>query len=439
MIPTYLSHSYRPEDRELNRLLCDYFWDRGFAFTVDPKSSVRLSIPHLELMMQRSACFVAIVPYREEEERYRTSPYIVFEHRLAVRARKPLVVIAAPQVAGHPFDDDRLCVVPRGGPDIPPKLDRLVGELKVRSLPYARDFDHVLGTVGLVLPRGRHYHPVARAVRQVLEAAGYRVHALPHDADATQNFAELDRHDFFVVDIAVKDLPGRLYYRFAPTIKLGYRRWDRPPIEVPRLYRDDALERVGGSGQNVIWWSDIEELTQQLVPVVDKMQRPRRQFRSREEGAGYFESLGRPRHGPVFVSNADEQNEFARRLSRALDLKNIGYFHYRYRNTIPLGIPWEQELMKLVDSSALFVALTTADYWKSDLCRRELSRAAQPGDGAGPRIYRYYLDRTSDPTGRVDRLQARDLADVPEDAQIDAIVRDIERYLTDGPAAARSA
>src|SRR5262249_27316513 len=88
-IPIYLSHSYRPEDRQINRYFWEVFWDAGFAFTVDPKSTDQLSTSHLELMMQRSAGFVAIAPYRADQEWYKTSPYIVFEHNMAVRAKKP--------------------------------------------------------------------------------------------------------------------------------------------------------------------------------------------------------------------------------------------------------------------------------------------------------------------------------------------------------------
>ena len=55
-IPTYYSHSYRPEDREINRLFMGYFWQRGFAFTVDPES-IPLSTTQLAVMMRDSACF----------------------------------------------------------------------------------------------------------------------------------------------------------------------------------------------------------------------------------------------------------------------------------------------------------------------------------------------------------------------------------------------
>src|SRR5260370_10349666 len=91
-VPVHFSHSYRREDRDLN----DYFWTifhgAGFSFTVDP-GSTSLSTTYLELMMARSAGFVAVVTYRQEEEGYRCSPFIMHEYGLAVRARKPRLVL----------------------------------------------------------------------------------------------------------------------------------------------------------------------------------------------------------------------------------------------------------------------------------------------------------------------------------------------------------
>src|SRR5215471_2457839 len=105
MIPTYLGHSYRPGDRDVNRHFLDVFWEEGFAFTVDPKRVLNLSIPHLEFMMLRSAYFVALVPYRANAPLYRTSPYIAWEYQMAVRARKPGLVVAEAQVSGRHFDE----------------------------------------------------------------------------------------------------------------------------------------------------------------------------------------------------------------------------------------------------------------------------------------------------------------------------------------------
>jgi TIR domain-containing protein len=431
-IPVFLSHSYRSEDRERLLRLWDFFWDNGFAFTVDPKSPGQLSIPHLELMMQRSACYVAVVPHRAEEERYRTSPYIIFEHNMAVRARKPLLVIAEPQVAGHPFDAHHRFVFRHGDPARSDHLQRLVRQLKERSMPYARGFDNLLGSVGVVLPAGGVFDRANAAIRDVLKAAGYEVHAVSDDPAAPPEFANIDRHDFFVIDIHARDMTGGLHYRFVPAIRLAHQsgRDTRPAL--PGIFRDDALEQAGESAQNVIWWSDQDQLVAQLRPVVAKMQRLRREFRSHEEGVRYFQSLGRTMPGPVFISNAKRQNEFARQLSRAFDLRNIAFFHYRYNNSIPIGTDWEAQLFDQLRSSGLFIQLVTADYWASALCRRESELAHRLARQEQLRIYTYFLDETSDAGGHRQRLQGRDLTGLPLEEQMRRIVDDLDRYLTVG-------
>jgi predicted ATPase len=428
-IPTYLSHSYRPEDREVNQHLWARFWAAGFAFTVDPKHPDQLSIPHLELMMQRSACFVAIAPYRAEQERYRTSPYIVFEHNMAVRARKPLLVVAEARVAGHPFDARHLSVFSRGDPASAKNLDQLIRDLRERCGPLARQSDHVLGSVGVVLPPGRVYDRARAAVGYVLESAGYQVVAFRYDPAVAPDFSDVDRHDFFVVDVRAKEMVHGLYYRFVPTIRLGYRTRSAGGAPRPGIFKDDALERAGGSGQNVICWTDEDELVAQLQPVVDKMQRPRRQFRSYEEGVGYFQSLGRSTRGSVFISNATGQNEFARQLGRALDLNNIGFFHYPHRDSPPAGTMWERQLLQRLESSELFVPLIDAGYWESAMCRHELHLAEQLERQKRLRIYRYVLDGDA---GGSERTRGADLAAMSVDAQLTRIVVDVNRYLTVG-------
>ena len=432
VIPTYLSHSYRPEDREINQHFWDSFWDAGFAFTVDPKSPEHLSIPHLELMMQRSACFVALVPHRPEQERYRTSPYIVFEHNMAVRARKPLLVVAESQVAGHFFDQNRLSVFRQGDPTTAPNLLHRIQELKEQSTPGAQSTDHVLGSVGVVLPAGQMYDRAGLAIHDVLDAAGYKVERFHYTPGRAPDFSQVDRHDFFVIDIHAQDMLSGLYYRFVPTIRLGHHDGSVPLALLPAMFRDDALERAGGSRQNVMWWSHETELVAQLQVVVDKMQRPRRQFRTHDEGAKYFHSLGRALQGPVFISNANEQNDFARSLSRALDLNNIAFFHYRYKNSIPMGTVWEGQLLERVRASRLFVPLLTADYWRSDLCRQEFRLAQQLERENSLRIYKYFLEDGAEMEGQTERLQGGDLVGRPLEEQLRRIVGDIDRFLTLG-------
>jgi hypothetical protein len=434
-IPTYLSHSYWPEDREVNRYFWDQFWDAGFAFTVDPKTPEHLSIPHLELMMQRSACFVAVAPLRASQERYRTSPYIVFEHSMAVRANKPMLVIAESNVAGRFFDGSPMAVFNRDdleGADLRQKIEQLV----TLSRPHVGNSVQVLGSVGLVLPRGGVYASARRTIRDVLEAAGYRVDDLRYARDRAPWLADTDHHDFLVIDIRARDIPAwlhpLLHGRFVPMVRLIHHTpGSNPDSMFPGLLREEAIEWAGGSGQWAICWSQVEELESRLRPMVDKLQRPRRQFRSREEGIGYFQSLGRSEQGSVFISNADAQNEFTRDLSRLLDLNNIAFFHYQHKNSIPPGTTWRDQLWDRIRSSRLFVPLLTEDYWRSSLCQEEYRLAEDLAHRGRLRIHPFLLDRRSaTESSPAAARQGEWLVGLPPDEQLERIVRSIDRHLT---------
>jgi hypothetical protein len=109
IIPTYYSHSYRPEDREINHLIMGYFWRRGFAFTVDP-GAIPLSTTQLAVMMRDSACFVAVATRRADVPKYLCSPFIAYEYGLALQANKPRLVIAESGIAEHYFPESKYTV-----------------------------------------------------------------------------------------------------------------------------------------------------------------------------------------------------------------------------------------------------------------------------------------------------------------------------------------
>jgi hypothetical protein len=62
-IRTYLSHSYRLGDRDMNWAVWAKLADKTFAFFVDPPS-LSHQTAHLEKQMLESSCFIGMVPYR---------------------------------------------------------------------------------------------------------------------------------------------------------------------------------------------------------------------------------------------------------------------------------------------------------------------------------------------------------------------------------------
>jgi hypothetical protein len=101
----YFSHSYRSSEKHLNLTFWEMLSKHGLYFTVDPKKSDQKSdrepmdVTYLEWMMRRSACFVAVIPYRDDPPH--CSPYQLFEYSIAIRARKPRLIFYEDGIPEH--------------------------------------------------------------------------------------------------------------------------------------------------------------------------------------------------------------------------------------------------------------------------------------------------------------------------------------------------
>lgn len=90
----YFSHSYRPSEKEINLFFWELLSKHSLYFTVDSEENrdKPMDISYLEWMMRRCACFVAVIPRRDDSPPYNCSPYQVFENSLAIRAKKPRLI-----------------------------------------------------------------------------------------------------------------------------------------------------------------------------------------------------------------------------------------------------------------------------------------------------------------------------------------------------------
>jgi len=437
-IPTYLSHSYRPGDRNVNLHFHRLFWGNGFAFTVDPKSE-RLALAQLELMMKQSACFVGVAPFRPEQPTYRTSPFVVYEYGLAVQAQKPRLVFVESGVAGRFFEAEHRCMFERDDlPDVS-RIDvrRAIEEFKVRSRPDSQRSIRALGSVGLILPPGGAYEPARGAVVRLLQAAGYGVADVPYQQTNAFDLAmQADLHDFLVIDVGAEEIPDwihpMLVGRFVPMVRLAHEsRVRHAEARLAPVLWGRAIEAVANEGELMMRWSTEQQLVTQLEAEVAKLQGPRRQFRTLDEGTGYFASLGRTIDGSVFVSNAAPENELARDLSRLLDIRNIPFFHYVYRNTIEIGSDWSARLWEKLSSSRLFVPLVTKAYWDSPWCRAEFDIASKLQETGMLSIHPFFLDDPKDCGGPLREVQGGLLAGLARDDKIARVIQDIDDFLTE--------
>jgi len=381
-IPAYFSHSYRPADREVNLFFFEEMWKRGFTFTVDPKSS-SLSTTHLEIMMRDNACFVGVVTRRDEERFYRCSPFAVYEFGLSLLEPKPRIMFLEKGVPAHHFlNEPRLYQFDRETLSQFRFNEGAIAELREEAEAFSKGAPvRREGIVGLALPPSKAYAEVRPRMEELLQDAGYATVELKPGMESYEAARELARLDFLLIDI-VNEGPAPWLFPFSqgmatPSIKLVYHQpgIDEAPT-LPTLAGVKALASTPGAHKMVLWWRDADELFTELERRIARLHVRRREFTQHKDGQRYFMSLGRAQ-GPVFISNAQNDNTLALDVVRLMDLYNIEHFHYLYRNTIPLGTSWEARLLAKVRECRIFVPLISEAYWESDWCRRELQAARE--------------------------------------------------------------
>jgi nucleoside phosphorylase len=437
-IPAYFSHSYRSSDREINEFFWRLMHERGFSLSVDPRSDT-LSVPYLEIMMKRSACFAAVVTLRTDKRGDRCSPFILYEYGLAIQAQKPRVVFVEKGVSGRYFPSrGGVCIFDRTQlEDDKQVFERKIKALFRKSRPYRRDALQLRGTVGIVLDSGAparavYTDAVRDAIHQCLRDEGFSFEEV--EPRFLQNFEiaiHLDRFDFLVMDVGPDLTPSWVFPyvqgRFLPTIKLFHLADDQAAsIDVlPPLAAGQLLRTSGPDQNSLIFWREEDDLLVQLRKQLNKLDSERTELVELEEGHRYFRSLGRTQ-AKVFISNASEVNEFAKQLSARLRLENITHFQYKTQNTIPLGSSWERELADEVAGSQVFIALITKGYWDSKWCLQENQAAVKLHEQGLIKLIPYFLE---DGPGPAQPSQGRVLYGRAPHEQIRTIIEDLDNLL----------
>src|ERR1700722_7015386 len=155
-LPVYFSHSYRFEDRALNEFFWRRFWEAGFPFAIDPKSSV-MSHPYLQGLIKRTPGFAAVITYRESQKGHKCSPFMLYEYSLAVLARKPKLVFFDARLGSKYFPDQDPDVQPFNLDDLegePEKITSLIKAFKKRAEPYRRLIARRKGKFGILVNIG---------------------------------------------------------------------------------------------------------------------------------------------------------------------------------------------------------------------------------------------------------------------------------------------
>ena len=434
IIPTYFSHSYRAEDRDVNLFFWQLFWDAGFLFTVDPKSEV-ISIPYLETMVRRSACFAAVIPLRNEEPTG-CSPYILWEYGLAVQAQKPILAFVEKDANEYYF--------PKGKPGIfyynkerlrndKDEFIREISNLAKKGLPYKRIDVQPHGKVGLLLISNKRNIVYSKGLLDKLQNLLKKKRYTPEFIDLSfdQNFEfalRLDQYDFIILDVSPNFLPSWvypfIYGRFVPSIKLIHLPYNSANLKLPKLVSGQLFKSFFEGSDSVIYWRNEDQLFHEIEQQLKKFSTERKEFHSFEEGFKYFKSLGLRRDN-IFISNASDFNHIANKISSKLKEWGIEPFHYIDENKIPLGEKWEEQLPNNIKTSQIFVALISKGYLESPYCRKEEEIALRRYKEGKLKFIPYYLEKVAvnyDPQGR-------NFSDLIPEEQVERILSDIENML----------
>jgi hypothetical protein len=443
----YFSHSYRPEDRDVNLFFWSLFSEEGFFFSVDPQSKL-FSIPYLESMMSQSNCFVAVIPKRDGVPGG-CSQYILFEYGLAVQAQKPSLVFVEQGLPGEFFPrDERVLAFNRKRlqaqkDDFVEAIHKLAN--KVRGF---RNRDIVLRQpAGLVLPdtpaAAEIYSPaVVKTLKAELTKYDRQLDEVRLRFDASFRFSlELERFDFLIVEVHERlQLPwvvGYLMGRGVPTIKVRHLDEGETPetAPLPTIVAKHVPRHTKEAP--VVYWRTTDELLSGVTAHVARFGIERTEFQTKAAGDRYFHAAGRQK-GQVFISNASASAALVQELIPLLRLESIEHFHYQIKDAIPTGARWQAELEQQIRQSRVFLAILTEEFVRSQYCRFELQLALQRRAAGQIEILPFVLSpRVLDSLTELGlrELQLNEIYSVPDEQAAAQMLETIDAALRRTPAA----
>jgi hypothetical protein len=436
----YLSHSYRPGDRDTNLFFWELFSRAGFFFSVDPRSDL-LSPAYLERSMQDSQCFVGIVTFRDNEPRIRCSPFVVFEYGLALQARKPTLLLVDDRVPGAQFPLSPGVSVQSFKPGRL-ELERAKFQAAIQTLAQAvramgPATSRPKGPVGLLVhgtAAGKRVYSgkVLRALEREVEPFYDQPRVLDLEFRRVADFCRvLQECELLIVETRDGLLPGWalgfVMGRFIPTIRLFHTggagaRSALPPL-VERYVQSGPVSDLAPA----IAWSDPASLARELRSHLLKFHSERIDLDAPDAGEKYFRSIGRPA-AKLFISNSGKANDTASPLAGRCRLWNIDAFHYREPGAIPARADWLAVLQNRVNGCDVFVALIDSAYWSSPYCRLEWRGALAREKRGQCAVFTYLLDRSPPPRG-LSRQQAVPLQKLSPDQRARYIVEEIDAFL----------
>lgn len=431
----YFSHSYRPDEKNLNLFFWNLLSEHNLYFTVDSKEkniakSPPMDITYLEWMMRRSVCFVAVIPYRENLPPYNCSPYQVFENSLALRAKKPRLIfveeglddtIFGAQPAGEEvcFFRRRPTLLEEDKEKFARLADRLAKKVRTFTPPGLggkKPVALLVDTGADIEGEAAYSSATTNFIRRKVRAQGFTFKPInPNEFE--QNFLflrEIEHYSVLISEVRppyiMLDMLGLAHSQCIPTIPLCHIKDTEKPKELKAAmhlpFDEDEWSDQYGSDlpiifrkyqidddmEPVIFWGKLEDLGEKLSVRLKKINEKRVDLITEQEARRYFLRIGR-KDEQIFISNASTQNNFAIGLGSALKQEAVKIFHYKEEDAIKIGYKdWYPAVIREIKNSVILIALVDHAYLESRWCMRELRQAMLLSKEGRIKIYAYLFD-----------------------------------------------
>ena len=466
-IVAYLSHSYRPEDRAINIAIWQRLNAAGMVFKVDPPNLDKrpMDVTFLERMMQRSDCFVAIVPDRSSRAASPNgdsdvadaawSPYQSFECRLALRCNKPRMVILEQSLTLGPLPEserkwtltfDRSSLAPPAGLDV--AVDGLLSWARKRQ-------DEPMPRIGLLRWKQSHPHwgELLGRLRDLFNEDGNEnceILDVDHRTPDHLLVARARALSILVVDMHPAATPAHLVgllhgaavpmYRtcllqdgetaldWSAQLGMALREPSQQALALPAAPALLRGYQVDARMQPVIFWQEPSEaVARNMVQTIQGYQKRERLLEAKNRSREYFLSL---RGNRDFISTPGDLVDLSARIKDALDDAGMPAFHYK-RSRLEGGVSWKDQLEAQIHDADLLLGLISSTYWDRPECVDELESAVRrwerhqmlivlyaEGESVGP--LPKFLSRAQ--VNRIDRA----------DANCERVVDDLRARFVDG-------
>lgn len=454
----YFSHSYRPVDNPVNLHFWEMFSERGLSFAVDPPSRGRrpMDVTYLEWLMAQSACFVAVIPRREDAPSPFCSPYQLFEYRLAVRAGMPRLIFLQDDLEARRLgiDPDDVMIFRRR--DIKgfrgeheERVRVFADRVKQQADPRPRGAQ----PIGLVTSSGdpAYGEEVVSRMQEVIESTLGRSSTVIDPARFDSDYRLLQAVgdcDVLVSEIrppyVPADLYGLIHGRALPTLRIAHLAPGESPEDAgaamrlavrPGSLKTPAPEaprgwpillrgyQVDPSMQPVLFWNDPEDLCRRMAESLARIATERTVLGSPEVARQYFQRLGRL-HGKVFISNFRAQNELAGSTAAALRKESLEVFHYTDVTRDPSRPNWKDEVRGELELCTQFIALIDEGFNSSPWCVWETEVAVDLFKQGQVELLTYKLgtDRIPQVFGKIAK-HVQEIGPLPAEERVATVVR----------------